>query len=82
MEMNDNKSEDFTLNIISNKDTDIQGRIEHCSSGQARYFRSLIEMIILINEKLDELQFEKPTNEFRSWVTPLYLRGGNNYEHK
>ena len=54
MEMNDNKSEDFTLNIIANNDTSIHGEIEHCTSGQRRYFRSLIEMIILLNEKLNE----------------------------
>ncbi|MBU3111059.1 hypothetical protein [Clostridium lacusfryxellense] len=85
MEMNDNKSEDFTLNIIANNDTSIQGEIEHCNSGQKRCFRSLIEMILLINEKLNEVQFSLPTNEFRSWVievNSIYLKGGKHYEHK
>ena len=68
MKMNDNKSEDFTLNIMINNDSSLHGKIEHCQSDQTRYFRSLIEMIILINEKLNELQLSKPANEFRSWV--------------
>jgi|GEM_PF-6281897 len=85
MEMNDKKSADFALNIIAKNDFRIYGEIQDCQSGKARYFRSLIEMIILINEKLDELHFSLPTNEFRSWVTEVnsvYSKGGKHYEHK
>jgi len=85
MEMNDNKSEDFTLNIIANNDISIHGEIQHRESGQISHFRSLIEMIILINEKLDELHFSLPTNKFRSWVTEansVYSKGGKHNEHK
>lgn len=85
MKMNDNKPQDFTLNIIINNDSSIHGKIGHCQSDQTSYFRSLIEMILLINEKLNELQLSKPTDDFRSWVKevmPLYLKGSNQYEHK
>ncbi|MBU3157883.1 hypothetical protein LL037_12965 [Clostridium estertheticum] len=68
MKMNDNGPQDFTLNIIINNDRSIQGEIQHCQSNQTSYFRSLIEMIILINGKLNEVQLSQPSNEFRSWV--------------
>lgn len=83
--MNNNKAENFKLNIITNNDISMHGKIEYCKSGQIRNFRSSIEMIVLINEKLDELQFSLPTNEFRSWLTEvnlLGLKGGKHYEHK
>ena len=85
MKRNDSKSEDFTLNIIMNNDSSMHGEIQHCKSNQVSCFRSLIEMIILINEKVNELQLSEATNEFRSWVKeviPLYIKGGKHYEHK
>ena len=55
MKMNDNESEEFTLNIIMNNDSSIHGEIKHCKSDQRTHFRSLIEMILLMNEKVNEL---------------------------
>jgi len=75
---NRNRSSDFILNIIANDDGSVHGKVEHCKSGEAKYFRSLIEMTILINEKLDELE-QEPANQIRSWTRrpiPISLKGG------
>ena len=36
MKMNDNESEEFTLNIIMNNDSSIHGEIKHCKSDQRK----------------------------------------------
>lgn len=75
----ENGASDFILNIIANDDGDVHGKIQHCESGETTYFRSLIEMIILINGKLDQSKFQQPTNQIRTWgihKIPLALKGG------
>lgn len=76
---NENRTSDFILNITANDAGDVHGKIQHCESGETRYFRSLIELILLINGKLDQLKFSEPTNQIRSWSIhkiPLALKGG------
>lgn len=58
---------DFILNVIESDDGDVHGKIQHCESGETKDFRSLIEMILLINGKLDQLNFKQSTNQIRSW---------------
>ncbi|MBK5240647.1 hypothetical protein [Clostridium sp.] len=65
---------DFTLNVIASNDGDFHGKIQHCESGETRDFRSLIELILLINEKLEQLKLLKPTEQMRSWNVPKILR--------
>lgn len=75
----ENGASDFILNIIANEDGDVHGRIQHCESGESTYFRSLIEMIILLNGKLGRSRFHQPTNQIRTWSMhkiPLELKGG------
>ncbi|HEY5560218.1 MAG TPA: hypothetical protein VIK72_00425 [Clostridiaceae bacterium] len=63
-----NSAPGFILNIIVNEDGCVHGRIQHCESGEVKNFRSLIEMILLIHGRLDQMQFPQPTNQIRSWV--------------
>ncbi|MBU3191197.1 hypothetical protein K9O30_18335 [Clostridium bowmanii] len=59
---------DFLLTISSNDSGGVHGKIQHCESCETKDFRSLIEMILLINGKLDGLEIQNPTNQIRSWA--------------
>ncbi|MGH4140367.1 hypothetical protein [Clostridium sp.] len=83
LECSKNGVEDFILNIIVNDDGNVKGEIQHNRSGEIMYFRSLIEMILIINEKLDQSNFPQPTNQIRRWIirkNKLCLKGGGCYE--
>jgi hypothetical protein len=74
----ENGSSDFILNIIANDEGGVRGKIQHCESGETKYFRSLMEMILLTNWKLNQLKFSQPTNQIRSWgihKVPSYFKG-------
>lgn len=74
-----NGSLDFILNIIANDDGGVHGKIQQYESGETKYFRSLIEMILLINGRFDQFEFPQPTNKIRSWTiqkVPILLKGG------
>jgi hypothetical protein len=58
---------DFILNVIASEDGDVHGKIQHCESGDTKDFSSLIEMILLVDGKLDQLKFQLPTTKVRSW---------------
>ncbi|MFT5872129.1 MAG: hypothetical protein ACI8WT_001057 [Clostridium sp.] len=78
-----NGASDFILSVIANGDGGVHGKIQHCESGEIVYFRSLIEMIILINGKFEQLKLQQPTNKIRSWTIhkiPIALKGGRCYE--
>ena len=72
---------DFFLNVIANDDGAIHGEIQHIESGETKYFRSLIEFILLINGKLNQLKLTQPINQIRAWnihkvpKVPLSLKG-------
>jgi predicted transcriptional regulator with HTH domain len=74
MEVKGNEKSDFTLNVMASDDGDVHGTIQHCESGETKDFRSLIELVLLINEKLDQLKFLKPTEQVRSWNIRRILR--------
>ncbi|MBU3191218.1 hypothetical protein K9O30_18440 [Clostridium bowmanii] len=76
MEMKDKKKDlentingvsDFMLNITVNGSGGVHGEILHCESKETKYFRSLMEIILLINGKLDGVKFQQSTNQIRSW---------------
>jgi hypothetical protein len=74
---------DFILNVIARDDGDVHGKIKHCESGETKDFRSLIEMILLIDGKLDQLKFQLPTSQTRSWNIHKILlgtKGGGRYK--
>jgi hypothetical protein len=74
MEMKGNEKSDFALKVIASDDGDVHGTIRHCESGESKDFRSLIELVLLINGKLDQLKFVKPTEQIRSWNIQKILR--------
>ncbi|MGV8984573.1 hypothetical protein [Clostridium sp.] len=74
-----NGASNFILEVIVNDDGGVRGKIQHCESSETKYFKSLIEMILLINGKFDQLEFPQPTNQIRSWKrrsSLLAIKGG------
>ena len=70
---------DFLLNVIANEEGGVHGEIKCCESDQKKYFKSLIELILLINGELEQMKFAQPTNQIRSWnihKIPIMLKGG------
>ncbi|MBU3200980.1 hypothetical protein LL037_12950 [Clostridium estertheticum] len=77
MEMNDNKSEDFTLNMGTStsflvkiqyrQNTSWQGTIKWLDGRQTRHFRSCLEMMMLIEDALTSDKAKSKDIEFNSW---------------
>lgn len=63
-----NNISEFFINISAEPDGSTEGVIEHCQSGAVNGFESFIEMVLLINEKLDEAHFPQSANEMRVWA--------------
>lgn len=59
---------DFIVNISAASDGRTEGVIEHCQTGMMQGFESFMEMVLLINQKLDEVHFPQPANEMRKWT--------------
>ncbi len=64
-----NRSADFIVKLESVEHATFQGYIENIQSGQVQYFRSFMEMTLLIQQKLDEKNFPQNTSVTRSWKT-------------
>ncbi len=64
-----NRSADFIVKMESVENATFQGYIENIQSGQVQYFRSFMEMISLIQKKLDDNNFPQNTTVTRSWKT-------------
>ncbi|MGI6434358.1 MAG: hypothetical protein ACOX0F_03200 [Syntrophomonadaceae bacterium] len=62
-----NRSSDFMIKITSQENTAYQGTVEHIQSGQVQYFRSLLEMLHLMHQKLEDMDFPQATTRIRSW---------------
>lgn len=77
MEMNDNKSEDFILNMGTStsflvkiqyrQNTSWQGTIKWLDGKQTRHFRSCLEMMMLIEDALTSDMAKREGIEFNSW---------------
>jgi hypothetical protein len=64
-----NRSADFIIKLESMENATFKGYIENIQSGQIQNFRSFMEMIALIQQKLDENNFPQSTTVMRSWKT-------------
>jgi len=58
---------EFSLRILYRQNASIQGEIQWLNRGKKMFFRSLLELIMLLQEALDST--ENPDDEFmlRSW---------------
>ncbi|MEW5784830.1 MAG: hypothetical protein AB1767_07135 [Bacillota bacterium] len=62
-----NNSSDFIIRINSENSEPFHGKVEHVQSGQVHMFKDFVEMLMLIQGKLNQLGFPQPDTELRSW---------------
>ena len=58
---------EFMVNISRSADNDLQGFLEFVPSGETAGFSSLMEMMMLMQEKVTQYGFPQPTTTMRSW---------------
>lgn len=68
------RARDFTIKVTSCLNSSLQGELQHVLSGQVNYFRSFLEMVFLIDERLEELGLPQPNLEMRSWRHPYLVK--------
>ena len=61
------RAKDFVINITSRKGLSIQGVVTHLLSQQSQEFRSLLELISLLHDRLEEMGIPVSGVEMRSW---------------
>ena len=66
-----NSMSDFIIRIFAEPDGHATGVVEHSQSGEFREFGCFLELVELINEKLEKLHFPQMANEMRSWTEEL-----------
>lgn len=64
---NNARTRDFSVWIVSLYSANMQGWLEHKATGSCRYFESLLEMVSLIDDKLEDLNIARPETERRSF---------------
>ncbi len=58
---------DFFIRVKSNQGVSIQGKLEHIQTGQVQYFDDFLEMLVLLQEKLDENNYPQCDTELRNF---------------
>ncbi len=66
-----NNASSFLIRVTSRENTNWQGEIEHIQSGEVIKFRNLLELISLVNEMTDMLDFPQATFQTRTWEEQL-----------
>ncbi len=64
---NKGRSSDFLVRIKSGKGSSIQGKVEHVRTGQVHYFNDYLELLMLIQDKLDENIYPQCDTELRTF---------------
>lgn len=58
---------DFIVRIKSGQGESIKGKIEHIHTGQVHYFNDFLEMILLMQNKLNEIGLPQADTELRTF---------------
>lgn len=58
---------DFIVRITGGEGINIQGKIEHIQSGRVHNFSDFLEMVLLMQQKMDELAYPQPDTELRTF---------------
>ena len=61
------RAKEFSIWIIIGSKLELQGYLKHNSSQDLQYFRSFLEMLYLIESKLDASSISLPAKEFRGF---------------
>lgn len=58
---------DFIVNVSLNSNKDLQGSMEFIPSGEITGFSSFMDMMVLMQTKMDEYGLPQPTTLLRRW---------------
>ncbi len=60
-------SSDFIVRVKGGQGVALQGKVEHVHSGQVQYFNDFLELILLMQNKLDEHDYPQNETEIRTF---------------
>ncbi len=63
------RGSDFIIRINNDDPTVFKGKIEHIKTGQIQYFNDFLEMIMLVQSKLDDQNYPQSDTELRSFCS-------------
>lgn len=64
---NKGRSSDFIIRVQSGEGVSIKGKVEHVQTGQAQYFEDYLELLMLMQDKLDEKDYPQCDTELRTF---------------
>ncbi len=60
------RGSEFVVRVKSGQGLAINGKIEHIKTGQVQYFNDFLELVLLIQSKLDENNYPQSDTELRT----------------
>jgi len=61
-------SSDFVIRLEKTADLTLKGKVEHVQSGQIQYFDDFLELVMLMQDKLDEQDKPQCETELRTFL--------------
>ena len=60
------RGSEFVIRVKSGQGIAVKGNVEHVKSGQVQYFNDFLELILLVQSKLDENNYPQSDTELRT----------------
>ncbi len=64
---NKGRSNDFIIRVNNDSSMACSGKIEHVQSGQTQYFNDFLQMVMLVQDKLDDRGHPQCDTELRTF---------------
>jgi hypothetical protein len=61
------RGSDFIVRVKNDDPSSFKGKIEHIKTGQVQYFNDFLEMVLLVQSKLDEQDYPQCDTELRTF---------------
>ena len=61
-------SSDFVIRLENNEDRSVRGKVEHVQTGQVQHFGDFLELLMLMQGKLDEKGSPQCDTELRTFT--------------
>lgn len=61
------RSSDFIIRVKSGTGASLEGKVEHVYSGEVQYFKDYLELVLLMQSKLDDIGAPQCDTELRSF---------------
>jgi hypothetical protein len=60
------RGSEFVIRVKGGQGAAIRGKVEHIKTGQVQYFDDFLELILLVQSKLDESNYPQSDTELRT----------------